>query len=167
MKLDHIDYNILKILQERGRITNAQLASEVGLSPAPTLERVRKLENGGLIQSFHAKVNAEKLGLNIIVFIEVKLNYHSQFQIETFYEKIGNLPEIVEAYHITGDGDFLLKMYSTSIADYQKFIVEKLSKIDGVGHIQSKVVLSTIKNEMSLPLSKNLITSSNGNGRSR
>jgi len=167
MKLDHIDYNILKILQARGRITNAQLASEVGLSPAPTLERVRKLENAGMIQSFHAKVNAEKLGLNIIVFIEVKLNYHSQFQIEAFSEKISNLPEIVEAYHITGDGDYLLKMYSTSIADYQKFIVEKLSKIDGVGHIQSKVVLSTIKNEMSLPLSKSLITSSNGNGRHR
>lgn len=159
MKLDQIDFKILQILQERGRITNAQLASEVGLSPAPTLERVRKLENSGLIQSFHALVNAEKLGLNIIVFIEVKLNYHSHFKIEQFIDTIAAIEEIVEAYHITGDGDFLLKMYAHSIADYQKFIVDILSKIDGVGHIQSKVVLSTVKKDMGLPLKQDLVLS--------
>ena len=130
MKLDKIDYSILKILQERGRVTNAQLASEVGLSPAPTLERVRKLEVSGMIQSYHALVDPEKIGLAITVFIEVKLNYHSHFKIEQFID---------------------------SIKAYQKFIVEKLSKIDGVGHIQSKVVLSTIKNEMVLPISDDLI----------
>lgn len=157
MKLDQIDFNILRILQNKGRITNAQLASEVGLSPAPTLERVRKLEKSGLIESFHALVNAEKLGLNIIIFIEVKLNYHSQFAIESFIEKLDAMEDITEAYHITGDGDFLLKMYSPSIADYQKFIVEKLSKMEGVGHIQSKVVLSTIKRQMSLPLREELV----------
>lgn len=162
MKLDRIDFNILRILQERGRITNAQLASEVGLSPAPTLERVRKLETGGLIQSFHAKVDAEQLGLNVIVFIEVKLNYHSHFKIEKFIETIGEIPEIVEAYHITGDGDFLLKMFANSISDYQQFIVDKLSKIDGVGHIQSKVVMSTIKREMGLPMSEGMISNSRG-----
>lgn len=158
MKLDKIDFNILRILQERGRITNAQLASEVGLSPAPTLERVRKLESSNLIQSYHALVNAEKLGLGIIVFIEVRLNYHSHFKIEQFIETIRDLTEIVEAYHITGDGDFLLKMFTSSISDYQQFIVDKLSKIDGVGHIQSKVVMSTIKKEMSLPMTENMIT---------
>ena len=159
MKLDKIDFNILKILQERGRITNAQLATEVGLSPAPTLERVRKLEGGNLIESYHALVSAEKLGLNIIVFIEVRLNYHSHFKIEKFIESIGGLPEIVEVYHITGDGDFLLKMFAKSISDYQQFIVEKLSKIDGVGHIQSKVVMSTIKKQMGLPMTEDMINS--------
>ena len=158
MKLDKIDFNILRILQGRGRITNAQMASEVGLSPAPTLERVRKLESNGFIQSYHALVDAERLGLNVIVFIEVRLNYHSHFKIEQFIETIKNLEEIVEAYHITGDGDFLLKMYAGSISDYQLFIVEKLSKIDGVGHIQSKVVMSAIKKEMSLPMTDNMIT---------
>jgi Lrp/AsnC family transcriptional regulator, leucine-responsive regulatory protein len=159
MKLDKIDYNILKILQEKGRITNAQLANDVGLSPAPTLERVRKLETSGLIESYHALVNPELLGLSITVFIEVKLNYHSHFKIEQFIDSIKSLPEIVETYHITGDGDFLLKMHTQSISDYQKFIVEKLSKIDGVGHIQSKVVLSTIKKEMSLPMSEDMMES--------
>lgn len=162
MKLDRIDFNILRILQERGRITNAQLASEVGLSPAPTLERVRKLESGGLIKSFHARVDAEQLGLNIIVFIEVKLNYHSHFKIEKFIETISEIPEIVEAYHITGNGDFLLKMYAKSIAGYQMFIVDKLSKIDGVGHIESKVVMQTVKHEMSLPLTEDMISVSRG-----
>lgn len=160
MKLDKIDFNILSILQQRGRITNAQLATEVGLSPAPTLERVRKLESAGLIESYHALVNAEKLGLNIIVFIEVKLNYHNSFKIEQFIEEIRETKEIVESYHITGDGDFLLKMYTGSIAEYQQFIVDKLSKIDGVGHIQTKVVLRTIKKDMSLPMSEEMITPS-------
>jgi Lrp/AsnC family transcriptional regulator, leucine-responsive regulatory protein len=157
MKLDKIDYNILKILQEKGRITNAQLATDVGLSPAPTLERVRKLEMTGYISSYHALVNPEMLGLGITVFIEVRLNYHSHFKIEQFIETIMALPEIVEAYHITGDGDFLLKMFTHSISDYQKFIVEKLSKIDGVGHIQSKVVLSQIKKEMGLPMTEDMV----------
>lgn len=162
MKLDKIDYNILRILQERGRVTNAQLASEVGLSPAPTLERVRKLESTGLIESYHALVNAEKLGLSVIVFIEVRLNYHSHFKIEKFIEEIAALPEIVEAYHITGDSDFMLKMYATDISDYQQFIVEKLSKIDGVGHIQSKVVMSSVKKELGLPLRLDLVVTNNG-----
>jgi Lrp/AsnC family leucine-responsive transcriptional regulator len=165
MKLDKIDYNILRILQERGRVTNALLASEVGLSPAPTLERVRKLESTGLIESYHALVNAEKLGLSVIVFIEVRLNYHSHFKIEKFIEEIAALPEIVEAYHITGDSDFLLKMYATDISDYQQFIVDKLSKIDGVGHIQSKVVMSNVKKEMGLPLRLELVVSNNGKAK--
>lgn len=157
MKLDKIDFNILRILQERGRITNAQLAIEVGLSPAPTLERVRKLETTGLIESYHALVNANKLGLNFIVFIEVRLNYHSHFKIEGFIETIQQLPEIVEAYHITGNGDFLLKMYTPSISDYQAFIVEKLSKIEGVGNIQSMVVLAEIKKSNGLPIHEDML----------
>lgn len=163
MKLDQIDLNILQILQGSGRITNAQLATEVGLSPAPTLERVRKLEAAGYIQSFHAIVDAEKLGLNVVIWIEVKLNYHSKFSIEQFIEEIEATKEILEAYHITGSGDFLLKMYAPSIADYQQFITDKLSRVDGISHIESKVVLKTVKKEMSLPVNLELVR---GNGKS-
>ena len=152
MKIDEIDVKILEILQEKGRITNAALASEIGLSPAPTLERVRKLENGGFIKSFHALIDAHKLGLHVIVYIEVKLNYHTRFTIEKFIEQISGINEVVEAYHTTGEGDFLLKLYSPSIEQYQQFVVSKLSKLEGVGHIRSNVVLSTVKKEMSLPL---------------
>lgn len=165
MKIDKIDLKILEILQKRGRITNALLAQEIGLSPAPTLERVRKLENGGFIQSFHALVNAEKLGLHIIVFIEVKLSYHSNVKIEEFTKTISAIDEVVEAYHITGDSDFLLKMYSPSIAEYQKFMVGKLSGLEGIGHIRSKVVLSTIKKDLSMPLD-HVPMKSGSNGRS-
>lgn len=152
MKLDATDLKILSILQQDGRITNAALSQQVGLSPAPTLERVRKLESSGLIESYHAIVNAEKLGYSIIVFIEVTLNYHSVNQIDSFISRVREVPEILEAYHITGQGDFLLKLYATSISDYQRFVIEKLSKIDGVGHIQSKVVLGTVVSKRSLPL---------------
>jgi Lrp/AsnC family transcriptional regulator, leucine-responsive regulatory protein len=159
MKLDKIDLKIIEVLQDKGRITNAQLAIDVGLSPAPTLERVRKLENSGFIQSYHAVANPSLLGLDIIVFIEVKLNYHSHFEIEKFIEAIAGLTEVMEAYHITGQGDFLLKMYAKSMTDYQQFIVGKLSKIDGVGHIHSMVVLSAVKKSMSLPINHEAILS--------
>ena len=162
MKLDRIDLKILEILQENGRITNAQLATEIGLSPAPTLERVRKLENTGLIQSFHALLDAEKLGLTVIVFLEIKLSYPSKISIEAFIANVIKIPEIVEVYHVTGGADFLIKLYATSIMDYQTFLSEVLVPMDGIGNLESKVVLSTLKRENGLPLHK---FSSNGTPR--
>jgi DNA-binding Lrp family transcriptional regulator len=152
MRLDEIDLNILRILQQNGRITNVQLSSEIGLSPAPTLERVRKLESQGIIQSYHAMLNAQKMGLNVVVFIEVSLNLHRESPIEHFMEAIRNMPEVVECFHITGDADFLLKIYAADIDAYQKLIIEKIAKLPEVGKVLSKVVLSTVKRSMELPL---------------
>jgi len=151
-KIDKTDLSILKILQKNGKITNVQLSHEIGLSPAPTLERVRKLENNGVIESYHALVNESKLGLSIKTFILLTLTHHKKDDIKSFIEEIDRIEEVVECYHVTGQGDFLLKVISKDIAAYERLILDKLTSFDGLGHIQSFMVLSCIKDTKLLPM---------------
>ncbi|GAL83795.1 AsnC family transcriptional regulator [Sporocytophaga myxococcoides] len=151
-KLDPIDRQILEKLQANAKITNSQLAQEIGLSPAPTLERVRKLENAGLIKSYHAQVDTEKLGLGVGIFILISLSSHKKNQIKSFVEKINNIPEVIECHHITGSGDFLLKVLTHNISSYQELILEKLVDIEEIGNMQSMVILSTYKDSKVMPI---------------
>ena len=150
--LDKIDMQILKILQENGRITNLQLSGEIGLSPAPTLERVRKLENAGYIKSYHALVDEEMLGLGIKTFIQVQLDFHKGNTIETFAEELKNIREVTECHHVTGECDFLLKVYVKDIKSYERLIMDKISKISVVKTFQTMMILSTSKKEATIPL---------------
>ena len=151
-KLDAIDRKILDFLQLDSNITNAQLAKEVGLSPAPTLERVKKLEQSGLIKSYHAELDTEKLGLRVGIFILVSLSSHKMNQILTFVEKIDMIKEVIECHHITGSGDFLLKVLTTDIASYQTLILDKLSQIEEIGNMKSMVILSSFKDSKVMPI---------------
>ena len=150
-KLDDIDRKILSILQENGKITNAQLSKEVGLSPAPTLERVKKLENAGYIQSYHARVDPSKLGLGVSTFVQVGLAGHSMDVIDIFIAAIDSIDEIVECHHITGTGDFILKIITRDIPSYQKLMLEKVSNIEVVDTLESMIILSTFKDSKKLP----------------
>ncbi|MFN3405804.1 MAG: Lrp/AsnC family transcriptional regulator [Cytophagaceae bacterium] len=152
VKLDPIDRQILEKLQANAKITNSQLALEVGLSPAPTLERVRKLENAGLIKSYHAQVDTEKLGLGVGIFILISLSSHKKNQIKSFVEKMNAIPEVIECHHITGQGDFLLKVLTKDIASYQELILEKLVDVEEIGNMQSMVILSTFKQTKVMPI---------------
>ena len=152
MELDKIDFNILKILQENGRITNLQLSQHIGLSPAPTLERVRKLENSGFIKSYHALVDEEKLGLGIKTFIQVSLDFHQQDTIQTFLDEIQAIKEITECHHVTGQCDFLLKAYVKDIKTYEQLIMQKISKITVVKTFHTMMIMSTSKKEPIIPL---------------
>lgn len=152
IKLDEIDHKILRILQENGKITNAQLSKDIGLSPAPTLERVKKLENAGIIDSYHAKINQQKVGLGIITFVQVTLLGHKKSITESFVETIKNVPEITECHHVTGSCDFLLKIVTEDITTYQDIIMEKVNEIEVVANTQTMVVLSTFKDSMVLPI---------------
>src|SRR5690606_945593 len=100
-QLDKLDLKILRLLQENGRITNLQLSTNIGLSPAPTLERVRKLENSGYIKSYHALVDEEKLGLGIKSFIQVSLDFHTHNAIPEVVEAVKAIPEVTECHHVT------------------------------------------------------------------
>ena len=151
-ELDKTDLQILKILQENGRITNLQLSAEIGLSPAPTLERVRKLENAGCIKSYHALVDEELLGLGIKTFIQIQLDFHKNDTIQTFVEEVKQIKEITECHHITGPCDFLLKVYVKDIKAYEKLIMEKISRISTVKSFQTMMILSTSKKEPAVPL---------------
>ena len=156
LKLDKTDRKILEILQKSAKITNAQLSKEIGLSPAPTLERVKKLETMGVITSYHAKLNTEKIGLGVSTFVLVTLRGHNRENIEQFMQEIDKIEEVIECHHITGAGDFILRIISKDIRSYQKLMLEKVSDIKGVDNMQSMVVLSTFKDSMVLPIPDNI-----------
>jgi len=152
IKLDQIDRKILEILQSDAKITNAQLSKEIGLSPAPTLERVKKLELSGLIKSYHAQLDPEKIGLGITTFVQVTLVGHKKMFTDAFVEKINQIDEIIECHHITGTGDFLLKVISKDITAYQKLMLERVNEIEEVASTQTMVILSTFKDSKVLPV---------------
>lgn len=152
IKLDQIDKHILEILQANAKITNSQLAQEVGLSPAPTLERVRKLENAGLILSYHAEIDVKQMGLGTGVFVLISLSGHKKNQIMSFVDKINKIPEVIECHHITGSGDFLLKVLTRDISSYQQLILNTLVDIEEIGNMQSMMILSTFKDSKVMPI---------------
>ena len=152
LKLDKIDRKILDILQSNAKITNAQLSKEIGLSPAPTLERVKKLENSGIIKSYHAKLNTDKIGMSVSTFVYATLKGYNKQNIEVFIDAISKIEEIIECHHVTGSGDFVLKVIAQDISSYQKLMLEKVSDISVVDNLQSMVILSTFKDSKVLPI---------------
>jgi DNA-binding Lrp family transcriptional regulator len=156
-ELDKTDRKILDILQRRAKITNAQLSKEINLSPAPTLERVKKLENSGYIQSYHAKLNIRQLGLGVTTFVSIKLAKHNKKSTEDFLQKIGQIDDVVECHYITGISDYLLKIVSKDIESYQSLMLNKISEIEEIDNMQTHVVLSTPKDSMVVPIPEDII----------
>ena len=151
-KLDAIDRKILELLQANSNITNAQLAQEVGLSPAPTLERVKKLETSGVIRSYHAVIDVTSVGLGVSTFVMVTLKGHNKENINEFMKAISDIEEIVECHHVTGQADFILKIVCTDIPSYQNLMLEKVTNIEVVDNLQSMVILSTFKDTKIVPI---------------
>jgi DNA-binding Lrp family transcriptional regulator len=152
IKLDNTDRKILEILQANSNITNAQLAKEIGLSPAPTLERVNKLETSGVIKSYHAVIDPACVGLGVSTFVMVTLKGHNKENIEKFIKAINNISEVIVCHHITGAGDFILKIVCADISAYQQLMLEQVSNIEVVDSLQSMVILSTFKDSRALPI---------------
>lgn len=151
-ELDKTDRKILRILQQNARITNKELSSQLGLSPPPTLERVKKLENLGYINGYVALIEAEKIDLGTTMLVSVSLHQHSQSSIDEFYSAVTDLDEVMECYHVTGDDDFMLKVVCKDIKEFENFIREKLAKLNSLGKIKSSVVLSTVKMKKAYPI---------------
>jgi Lrp/AsnC family leucine-responsive transcriptional regulator len=145
MKLDRIDRKILDILQSNSNITNTQLAADIGISPPAMLDRVKRLENTGIIRKYVALVNQEKLNKGVMVLVTISLTEHEKQAVDVFKQKIDNLPEVLECYHIAGDYDFMLKVIVANIREYEIFVLEKLSNVGGISKIKSSFVLSTVK----------------------
>jgi len=151
-KLDSTDLKILKYLQEDGRITNLELSNKIGLSPAPTLERVKKLEKMKIIESYHAHLNKSKLKLGVSVFIQITLSRQVENVINKFKERINAIPEVMECYQITGNADYLLKVLVQDIPAFEKLISSTFSKMEEIGHVQTMLIISEMKNSHLLPL---------------
>jgi DNA-binding Lrp family transcriptional regulator len=151
-KLDPIDRKILELLQANSNITNAQLSQEIGLSAAPTLERVKKLETAGVIRSYHAVVDAASVGLGVSTFVMATLKGHNKENIAKFMSAIAEIKEIVECHHVTGQADFILKIVCSDIPSYQNLMLEKVTNIEVVDNLQSMVILSTLKDTKRIPI---------------
>ena len=150
-KLDKTDLKILHILQENSKITNLDLSKKIGLSPAPTLERVKKLENTEIIQGYHAKVNQQAIGLNVKTFVQVSLAWQKDNALNNFMAKVQEIDEIVECYIITGEADFLMKIVCKDIPTYEQLLFKTLSQIEEIERLKTLMTLSTIKDSSVLP----------------
>ncbi len=150
-KLDKIDLKIIKILQENSKITNLDLSKSIGLSPAPTLERVKKLEQSGVVQSYHAMVNQQAIGLSVKTFVLVSLAWQKENALNDFLEKIKSIKEITECYIITGEADFLIKIICKDIPTYEQLLFKTLSQIDEIERLKTLMTLSTVKDSKVLP----------------
>lgn len=146
------DRRILEVLQERGRIPNVQLAAEVGLSPSAVLERVRKLEERGIIERYVALVDHRRVGLGTVAFVAVSLNLHQKDSIENFHRFIAGSATVLECHHVAGTEDYLLKVFSRDIDGYEHFLLNELTRIQGIDRVRTMFVLSTLKRETAIPL---------------
>ena len=150
--IDSIDKKILDVLQGNGRITNLHLSNLIGLSPAPTLERVRKLEKAKILKSYHAEVDATKLGYDLSVSIQVTLARQIENAMQKFSSQIQQIDEVVECVQVTGDYDYLLRVIVKDVRGLDVLINEKISHIEVIGQLKSNVILSTIKSSKKVPL---------------
>jgi Lrp/AsnC family leucine-responsive transcriptional regulator len=150
--LDETDYKILRLMQQAGRITNAKLAKEVGISAPAMLERVKRLEQAGVINGYCAKINPEALGYDVIAWVSISLSIHQMQSIDAFLQAINELPEVLECYHVTGEEDFMLKVMVHSISDYEDFILHKIARLPGINKMKTSFVLSQTKDSPAPPL---------------
>ncbi|MYM35898.1 winged helix-turn-helix transcriptional regulator [Duganella sp. FT94W] len=145
MEIDELDRRILRELRKDGRLSNTKLAEKVGLSTTPCWNRVRALEEGGMIEGYTALVSQTGLGYPDTVIIEVTLDRHDDDIFEKFGEALAKLPEVMEAYLLTGDYDYLIKVAVAGTAGYEEFLRKKLYKLPGLKHSRSTFVLRCLK----------------------
>ena len=152
MQLDRIDYQILHYLQNDGRISNVELADKVGLSPSPCLRRVKALEQTGVLKRYVGIVDANAVGLGISAFVSVSLNSQEQRSLEIFQSSILTCPEVMECYLMTGTSDYLLRVVLPDLESYERFLMERLTKIPVIANIQTSFALKPVVQRTELPL---------------
>ena len=149
--MDEIDYRILRHLQFNARISNARLAEAVALSPSPCWNRVRSLEQDGVIEKYVTIFNQAAFGLADTVIVEARLERHDDAILKKFEQTLASLPEVVEAYLVTGEYDYYIKLAVDGTAGYERFLRECLYKIPGISHTRSSFTLRCLKRSFSVP----------------
>ena len=150
--LDDIDIKILACLQDNCRLSTKEIANAVNLSVTPTFERIKRLQREGYINKFVAVLNADKLNCGFVAFCYIKMKQHSYENSMRIMNAVQNIDEIVECYNISGDYDFLLKIYVADMKSYQRFILAILGELDCIGSLNSSFVLGEVKNSHTIPL---------------
>ena len=152
MPLDRIDRQMLAILQAEGRISNAALAERLHLSPSPCLRRLRALEHAGVIAGYRAVLDRPRLGLGLTVFVELKVDNHSDETAKAVAAAVLAAPEVVSAHIVSGPADFRLEVAVADLAAYEKLLFGTLLKLPNVTDVRSDFVLRTVKAPGPLPL---------------
>jgi DNA-binding Lrp family transcriptional regulator len=152
VKLDRIDRRILHDLQDKGRMTNVELAKRAGISAPPCLRRVRALEKAGLIKGYHAEVNAEALGFSVTVFAQVGLSSQAEADLRAFEQLVASYPEVRECHMLAGEADFLLRIVATDWDAYQRFLTSKLTPAPNVSHVKTALAIRSTKTEPGVPI---------------
>ena len=148
-ELDQIDRRILSALNEDGRLTINALAEKVGLSPSPCWTRVKRLEESGAIEKYVAVLDHKALGLTHMVFVEITLDKHDDKVLDQFGDALARIPEVVEAYLVTGEYDYLVKVVVSGTEHYERFLRETLFRIPGIRQSRSTFGLRTLKRAIS------------------
>lgn len=153
MKIDSFDIRILEALQEDASLSNQEIAERVGLSPSPCSRRIRQLHDAGIITSTVVRLAPEKLGLDLSVLIHIRMDRHTPERFDNFERIIRSYPEVQECYLITGqEADYQLKIIVPNMEEYQRFLLEKITRIEGVIGVHSSFVLRKAIDSTALPL---------------
>lgn len=147
--MDAIDKKILRTLSRQGRLTNAELAEQVGLSPSPCWTRMKRLEQGGIIKGYAAVLDQAALGLPDTVFIEVMMERHDEAQLQRFEAAVKDIPEILECHLVTGEYDYVIKAAVGGTAGYERLLRDRLYRLPGVRHTRTSFALRSLKQELS------------------
>ena len=147
--MDAIDKKTLRTLSRQGRLTNAELAEQVGLSPSPCWTRVKRLEQGGVIKGYAALLDQAALGLPDTVFIEVMMERHDEAQLQRFEAAVKDIPEILECHLVTGEYDYVIKAAVGGTAGYERLLRDRLYRLPGVRHTRTSFALRSLKQELS------------------
>jgi DNA-binding Lrp family transcriptional regulator len=150
--LDDLDKAILDALQQDGRISNADLARQINLSPPATHARVRRLEQQGVIAGYAAHLDRELVGYDMLCFISISLSMHQWDQVQQFRDTVTAMPEVLECHHVTGEFDYLLKVVISNRKDLERFVVHNLTPLPGVARIHTSLVMTEVKSSTRIPL---------------
>ncbi len=153
IELDAIDRRILALLQSDAQLSSAEIAERVGLSQAPCWRRIKRMEENDVIRLRATLLDRKKLGLNVLVFAQVKLAAHGRATLPEFEETVRQLPEVLECYTLMGATDYIIKVVARDVETYEHFFREKLSQLPAVRETNSAIALSEIKHTTALPLS--------------
>ena len=153
MKLDRIDREILKCLQQDGRLTNIELAKKVGLSASPCLRRVKALEEQGVVYGYRALVEPKALGFQLMALIHISMDQHTQERFENFEKTVQHIPQVMECLLITGQqADYQLKVIVADMDAFQDLLLNQITRIRGVTGVHTSFVLRRVIDRTSVPL---------------
>lgn len=145
LALDPTDIRILTLIQQDAKMTNKEIAEAVGMTTTPVFERIRRLEERGVIRRYAAQLDRMLIGIEMIAFCNVSLKEHNRSYLDRFEEEVSGLGEVIECYHIAGLFDYLLKIAVKDMSAYHAFVIDKLAALDNIGHVQSMFVMNEIK----------------------